>query len=494
MKINSYKILVLLVAIGTMVGGCKKSFLDVAPTDAVPAEKGITTMTEATGLLNGIHRTLYARYNAQGEGGQGAMMINLDMLGEDLVNAALGNNWYINTSRWVDHRNVNSALVLFAYQFYYQVIANANTLINSIDAIPGSTAEKQSIKAQALSYRAWAYFYLVQLYGKRYDAATQNTQLGVPLVLTNTIEGQPRATVEEVYTQINKDLDDAIAAFATAAARPNKSNLNINVAKGIKARVALTQQKWAQAAQLANEARSGFALMSAAQLLEGFNNISNPEWIWGSDVIDEHTIGFAGFFGYMSSNFNSTNIRTNPKLINNLLYNQMSATDRRRQWWDPTGNDIPASLLAPGGLRRPFMTRKFLAASQSNSVGDVPLMRSAEMILIEAEAKARAGDEPGARTALFTLMSNRDPNYTLSTNSGQALINEILLHRRIELWGEGFRFLDLKRLNEPLNRNGGNHTASVSLIYDVPAGDKLWEFLLPQNEINSNKAAVQNPL
>jgi hypothetical protein len=127
-------------------------------------------------------------------------------------------------------------------------------------------------------------------------------------------------------------------------------------------------------------------------------------------------------------------------------------------------------------------------------MGDVPYMRAAEMYLIEAEAKARLNDDAGAATVLFDLIKTRDASYAKSTNTGQALIDEILVHRRIELWGEGHRFLDLKRLNAPLNRNGANHIASVTLLYDVAPGDVRWEFLIPRREINSNPAVVQNPL
>jgi hypothetical protein len=477
-----------------LLGACKKNYLDTKPSDAIPGENGITNISDATALINGMHRTMYARYNAQGEGGQGSIMIVSDALGEDLVMSALGNNWFITTVRWTDHRNINGAYNYFVYQFYYQLIANANLLINSIDNITGDTGDKELLKSEALTYRAWCYYNLVQFFGKRYVAGATNSQLGVPLVLTTTTEGLPRATVEAVYTQINKDLDDAIAGFANANPRPNKSHLNMNVANAIKARVALTQQNWTVAISSAVEARAGFSLMNNAQYLEGFNSVSNPEWIWASDQTEEQGIGFANYFAYMSSNYNSTNIRTNPKLINSTLYNQIPATDVRKQVWDPTGAAIPASLVAPGGLRRPYMTRKFLATSQSSSVGDIPHVRVAEMYLIEAEAKARSSDEPGARTALFTLINNRDASYVMSANSGQALINEILFHRRVELWGEGFRFFDLKRLNLPLNRNGANHTASVALVFDIPAGDNQWEFLFPQTEVNANRALIQNPL
>jgi len=69
-----------------------------------------------------------------------------------------------------------------------------------------------------------------------------------------------------------------------------------------------------------------------------------------------------------------------------------------------------------------------------------------------------------------------------------------MFHRRVEMWGEGVRFTDLKRLNQPLNRNGTNQIATIAVLFDVPAGDKQWEFLFPLREIQSNPAIVQNPL
>ena len=86
------------------------------------------------------------------------------------------------------------------------------------------------------------------------------------------------------------------------------------------------------------------------------------------------------------------------------------------------------------------MSRKFKTRA-AVTIGDVPYIRLAEMYLILAEAYARTpGKEADAKQALLTFAKNRDPNYALSTNSGQSLIDEILIQRRVELWGEGFRF------------------------------------------------------
>ena len=142
------------------------------------------------------------------------------------------------------------------------------------------------------------------------------------------------------------------------------------------------------------------------------------------------------------------------------------------------------------------MNQKFrLPGTPSTStMGDIP-HAGAEMYLIEAEAQARLGKDTEAAKLLFDLNSKRDVAYKVSTSTGTKLLDEILFSRRIELWGEGHRFLDLiKGMNLPLNRNGANHNPAVAVLFDVPAGDVQWEFLIPRREINSNGAIVQNPL
>jgi hypothetical protein len=120
------------------------------------------------------------------------------------------------------------------------------------------------------------------------------------------------------------------------------------------------------------------------------------------------------------------------------------------------------------------------------------------LILAEAYAKTTGGDI-NARTTLFSLVSKRDPSAVISTNAGQALIDEILQNRRVELWGEGFRFLDLKRLNLPLDRTAAAFPNFVPLTsagtVSIPAGDPKWQYLIPRDEMEANTALAghQNP-
>ncbi len=102
--------------------------------------------------------------------------------------------------------------------------------------------------------------------------------------------------------------------------------------------------------------------------------------------------------------------------------------------------------------------------------GDYPYIRSAEMYLIEAEAMAKSSNEPGAQDALYEVQHRADPNAVKSTATGQALIDEIILEKRKEFWGEGVYFFDMLRNQMPLKRDI-THQAALRF----PANS--WEFI-----------------
>jgi starch-binding outer membrane protein, SusD/RagB family len=492
------KILIATIALLSLAS-CKKEFLDTSPTDALAETNVFTTTANGEAVMNGIYRYLYTRYDAQNQAGHGGVMLMLDFMGED-VHQALA-SWYTpgnGTGGWINQKNADNSYVAYPFRMYYRCIGNANAIIENVDNSTGSAADKNRLKAEALTMRAWAYFNLVQIFGKRYDATITNTQLGVSMPLTSTQSKLPRSTVEEVYTQINKDLTDAVAAFGTASAPRNKSHLSLRAAYAIWARVALVQQKWATAAQHANQVITlgGFSLMSNVQYQEGFNNITNPEWIWGCFVQDDQGDTFGSFFGQISYNGNTTYVRGIPKRINQALYDQITATDVRKKMWEPAPTAANFPLPSTAFIRVPYMSRKF-AIRNLPTIGDVPYIRLAEMYLIIAEANARIpGNETQARAALFTLAVNRDPSYVLSTNTGAALLNEILVQRRVELWAEGHRWLDLKRMNLPLDRTVVPNyvAASAGGVMQIPApsASNLWQFNIPTSELQGNPNSVQN--
>jgi hypothetical protein len=115
-------------------------------------------------------------------------------------------------------------------------------------------------------------------------------------------------------------------------------------------------------------------------------------------------------------------------------------------------------------------------------------MRVEEMYFIEAEAAAHQNPEQGKQLCIDFMKNYRDPNY----NIGQAvdLIDEIVFQKRVELWGEGQTFFDIKRLNMSVTRGyPGTNFYSTARLNTV--GRPAWmNFVLIRSEENVNKAVV----
>ena len=488
-----YKLLFSALSLMLFVTSCQKDFLEQSPTTAVSATSATSTTDNLALVINGIHRLMYERSGSNGRGGYQTLMIQHDMLGEDLVMNARANGWFVSMASWNDHTNATDADLRFGWELMYEGINNANIVIAGAADAVGPEADRNSALGEAYAFRAFGHFILVQRHAARYRAGGGNTQAGIPIVLISSNEGLPRSSVEEVYAQINADLDQAIGLME-GYTRNNNSHFSQRVAQGLKARVNLVQGNWAVAADFAEQAREGFPLMDNDAYLSGFNDYTNQEWMWGAFYNEEQGSAFTNFGAYMSRNFSSSNIRGNPKSIFSVLYDQIPETDVRSKIFSPSGKheNLPAGYeISDRHSEFPYTSQKFLSFNTGDSRGDIPYMRAAEMYLIEAEAKARLGE--GGAEALLPLAQNRNPEYQLSTNTGEALIEEILLQRRWELWGEGFRFLDLKRLNLPLDRTGGNHDPILlNGLMQVPAEDERWLWLIPQQEVDSNPNMEQN--
>jgi len=462
---------------------CKDDYLERVPTASVAESDIFATVTGVNTVLEGIHRSTYRFYSTHDRFGQKSVDMAVDLMGEDMYQTERGYGWFVSWYQYIEHRNINSANLEWVWSYYYDIIDNANAILANIDKasdVALYTAKVNNIKGQALTYRAHSLYNLVQLYADRYVPGGANTHLGVPLPLVPTQDALPRATVAEVYAQINSDLDAAIAAFgaASSVSRPSKMEININVAKAVKARVALTIGQYATAETMAKEARTGFALTTKYD--SGFRDINDTEWIWGADLITEQQTSYASFFSQMDPYFGGYATLGNHKLASTTIYDFMSATDVRK-----------SLFVTISG--KPRVGKKFTGNGEWTN--DYVFIRSGEMYLIEAEAQARQGKDADAQTTIFNLVSVRDKNYVKPTLTGTALIDHILMQRRCELWGDGQRLFDIKRLNIDMDRKGKGHTESLwSAAGFFPAGDKNFTFLIPKQEIDANPKMVQNPL
>lgn len=463
--------------------GCSEDYLEKVPTDSITDADLFSTVVGAQTAIHGLHRSTYQFYGAHDKFGQKAVDHAMDLLGEDMYQTVRGYGWFVSWYQYLDHRNINSTNLEFVWEYYYDIIDNANLIIGNIDNASDAALNVErvnNIKGQALTYRAYSFYQLVQLYAARYNIGGTNTHLGIPLPLVVSQVGLARSTVEQVYTQIFTDIDDAILAFEAAPTigRSNKSEINLRIAQGMKARFALTTGRWADAAGMANAARTGYAPTTDNE--SGMNSSDDQEWMWGAVLIDEQQTSYASFFSHIDPYFGGYATLGNHKCLSTAVYDFMSATDTRK-----------AMFATISG--KPRTGLKFTGWGEWTN--DYLYMKAGEMYLIEAEALARQDLFTEAQDVLFELISTRDPGYVKSTLTGDPLVQHILMQRRADLWGEGFRFLDIKRLGIDLDRRNLGHNETLWNGYDTrPANSLDLIFLIPKQEIDANPLMVQNDI
>lgn len=444
--------------------------------------------------------------------GYATIMLATDANTMDVVSTDNGYNWQGNSLTYDDHLDYTSYECQMVWNDLYNIIYSSNNAIASLD-LETESAEEQMFLGQALAARAFAYFNLAQLY--QFNYVGNQDKPCVPIITDqNSAEaeanGVARATVQAVYDQIEADLESAISYFEQCEAagldRDDRRYINQSVAYGIRARVHLTKQEWAAAAE---DAQTAISLASESNIYPAsieevnhptFSDMNETNWMWGiyvSETDDLVSSGIVNWPSHMGSLSYGYAWYSGGKQINKALYNTIPDTDVRKGWWlneERTSPNLNAEqqycMTSYAGF--PAYTQvKFGPYNDevytSTNANDIPLMRIEEMYLILAEAQAMGGNTGTGRATLENFIQTyRDPEYTCTAASATDIQEEIYRQRRIELWGEGLIWYDIMRLNKGVDRRGAGFQASC--VYNIEAGSPLLLWLIPQNEINANPA------
>ena len=469
---------------------CSDSYLDTDYTEYLDQEAA----AEAAGknpdvFLNGMWSWMVT-YSQTGSGshddfGYMGSLHATDMMSEDIVMAS--SHWF-NYDHQLDNNQESYRRVRCHWMNYYTMIAKANEII-SLYPDGGDTVDKKGLLGQAQAIRGLAYLHLIQLYQfpLNADGSINGNAAGVPLMYTEA-DGKSaeeiasfkgRNTVAEVLAQIELDLTNAVDNLSAGYKRPNKNYIDVTVANGILARYYLLVGEWQKAANAANEARKSYSMMKAdaTGLYDGFVTTSNGEWMWGFAHTTETQTTYASFFSMISNIAPGyAGIGYAPRLIDARLYSQIPDTDARKAWF----NGPEGAEQATEAASLPYANVKF--GHKSDWTENYMYMRAAEMVLIEAEAYAHMNQGDKAAQVLKVLMAERQPDWNETT----VTVEDIYFQRRIELWGEGFAYYDLKRLNKGIDRTyeGNNYMPSYNI--KVPARDTRWIYQIPLKEIQEN--------
>lgn len=327
---------------------------------------------------------------------------------------------YREIAMWKDV-NPDQATTQFQWEAFYSVIFYANQIINEGVNTMADSAEKDQILAEAYALRAYAYFDLINLYGKPYNATTAATDRGVPLVLALNLEAAVApSSVQQIYDQIHVDIEKSSALMVEV-----RQTLGINyrfskqALEAFKARIYLYQQNWEEALASANQA------LNISDELVDLNAASS---------LPNHYTSVEGIMA-LDNNFNSAlkyMATASPELIES--YDQ--ATDLRFNVYFESSWD--GYKILKGGSSDYRMS-----------------FRVSELYLIKAEALLKLNQLTEAKAILKPFLAKR---YTgegfetiqasIETMNDSALMDFILEERNREFALEGHRWFDLRRANQ----------------------------------------------
>lgn len=495
MKLN--KLLIIGLATISLVA-CKEDYLSVKGTSNLDSDTYREMVKKDPSLLGSTLAGTYSymasssptSFERHDDFSLMAILHSTDMMTEDIVQTK--SHWF-NYDYCLDFRLTSYARPYATWLTLYTVISQANGIISLID-IPETTSDPSSKSrpylGQAYALRAYAYLYLIQIFQNPFtgepDAAGSKINRdfpGIPIKNTANEEGgitdnNSRRTVGAVLDEIERNLTLSVDLL-DGWSRSGKYMVDKSVAQGLLARYYLLVGNWDKAATTAKAARVGFKTIGKDDLYKGFMDINTADWMWGFDHTPETETRYASFFSHISNRTPGyAGLGYAPRAIDFRLYEQIPADDYRKQWFNGKNKNTSEEQK---GAQEPYANLKF--GFDGAWTMDYMYMRSAEMILIQAEAEARQNKFTEATITMHELLDNR-----FDTWSPNALtVEDILLQRRIELWGEGFAYFDLKRLYRGIDRtySGTNHRKPDGLL-KINVGDVRWTYQIPLREIQEN--------
>ncbi|PAW95413.1 hypothetical protein CKK33_18670 [Mucilaginibacter sp. MD40] len=363
--------------------------------------------------------------------------------------------------------SVSNSTDLAIWKNFYFIIYQCNDLI---EHLPKSTklpvANINLLSNEAKFLRAYAYFYLINLYGK------------VTLVLSTDINlssQAPQSEISAIYQQIIKDLADAKQGLPANYPGNGKVRANKWAAAALLSRVYLFQKNWPAAETEATEViNSGlYSLLSTP------NNV----FLAGSDEAILQVWTQNGFVTSATNLVPSSNTSLPRYPMSTNLFNAFESGDLRKNAWIGTSNVKSGSLTTTYHYLSKYKNR----VPNTTSPEYLMALRLAETYLIRAEARSQQAKVTGVGSAADDLNLIRKragiANTTATTQSG--MLTAILQERRVELFDEwGSRFLDLKRTGQLNPVIGMYKTTWLSTAALLP---------IPLNELTYDHNLVQNP-
>lgn len=487
------------------LSSCVNDWLDVAPSDGTDADAALTSSSDLAATRTGMYKALKGNSSLVDYYGQQFFVYGDVHAGDDYQYNNLGGSnrasfYYDMNYQTASEFTSSTSSSNVAWKSPYIVIGRANRIIAAAEggALSDAAEAKATIDqyaAEAKVLRALAHFDLVRIYGKPYTE-DQGASLGVPLV-TGVLESNAkpaRSTVAEVYTQVVKDLTEAISSNALAT-ETEPGYVSVWGAKAILSRVYLNMGDYANALSVAEDIikNSGAALWTRDQYFKA----------WDASTPNESEFLFR-------LNVSGSTDNNDLNGIGNLQgrdgYKEMVATKKFVDMLSADANDVRNDMFLPAtadkevavyGTNKVFLNKLRGQGGNLRNVTIVPIIRLSEVYLTAAECAFRKNDKTKAVEYLNDLVKNRTTTEASLATVDNITLERILIERRKELIGEGQRYFDALRNNETITR----YTSEADKGWHKTLSKEAQSFnrdyfkaiaAIPQAEINANPNIKQN--
>lgn len=487
------------------LSSCVNDWLDVAPSDGTDADAALTSSSDLDAARTGMYKALKGNGSLVDYYGMQFFVYGDVHAGDDYQYNNIGGSnrasfYYDMNYQTASEFTSSTSSSTVTWKSPYIVIGRANRIIAAAEggALSDAAEAKATIDqyaAEAKVLRALAHFDLVRIYGKPYTE-DQGASLGVPLV-TEVLESNAkpaRSTVAEVYTQVVKDLTEAISSNALAT-ETEPGYVSVWGAKAILSRVYLNMGDYANALSVAEDIikNSGAALWTRDQYFKA----------WDAGTPNESEFLFR-------LNVSGSTDNNDLNGIGNLQgrdgYKEMVATKKFVDMLSADANDVRNDMFLPAtadkevaafGTNKVYLNKLRGQGGNLRNVTIIPIIRLSEVYLTAAECAFRTNDKAKAVEYLNDLVKNRTTSASALATESDITLDRILIERRKELIGEGQRYFDALRCNETIVR----YTSDADKGWHKTLSKEAQSFdrdyfkaiaAIPQAEINANPNIKQN--
>lgn len=487
------------------LSSCVNDWLDVAPSDGTDADAALTSSSDLAAARTGMYKALKGNSSLVDYYGQQFFVYGDVHAGDDYQYNNLGGSnrasfYYDMNYQTASEFTSSTSSSNVAWKSPYIVIGRANRIIAAAEggALSDAAEAKATIDqyaAEAKVLRALAHFDLVRIYGKPYTE-DQGASLGVPLV-TEVLESNAkpaRSTVAEVYTQVVKDLTEAISSNALAT-ETEPGYVSVWGAKAILSRVYLNMGDYANALSVAEDIIkiSGAALWTRDQYLKAWD-ASTPnesEFLFRLNVAGSTDSNDLNGIGNLQQREGYKEMVATKKFVDMLT---SDPEDVRNEMFLPA---TAAKEVATYGTNKVYLNKLRGQGGNLRNVTIVPIIRLSEVYLTAAECAFRNNDKTKAVEYLNDLVKNRTTTEASLATVDNITLERILIERRKELIGEGQRYFDALRNNETITRytSEADKGWHKTLSKDAQSFDRDYFkaiAAIPQAEINANPNIKQN--